>query len=70
MNIPILFSLPSCGKCQSLKSKLETAGIQFEVVEDVSVMRECGISGSIPVLSIDGIGKLHYFEALEYIRNR
>ncbi len=68
MNIPVLLSLPSCGKCQILKSKLEASGIQFEVIEDVAKMRELGFSGGIPVLLLDN-EKLNYLEALEYIKS-
>ena len=42
-----------CPKCRVLATKLEKAGVEFAVVDDIDLMKERGIE-EVPVLDIDG----------------
>lgn len=48
-----VYSLPTCGMCKLLKSKLSFAHIPFEVCEDISEMEKLNIN-HVPVLSVNG----------------
>lgn len=50
VNITI-FTLPTCPKCRVIKTKLSSAGVEFEECQDVDRMRELGIR-STPALLI------------------
>ena len=55
-----------CPQCKVLKSKLDTAGINYEVVDDIDLMRWLGIA-SAPVLEVDG-QNLNFARAIEWIK--
>lgn len=57
----IVYSSSTCPKCKVLKMKLDKAGLEYEVVEDVEVMQELGIK-SLPYLQLSS-GKLLDFVA-------
>lgn len=60
----ILYST-GCPKCNVLIKKLNAKGIDYEIINDVSIMQNLGID-TVPQLSING--KLfNYKEAVEFI---
>ena len=48
-----VYTQPTCGKCKVLKSKLESANVDFKVVEDIDVMISKGFKAT-PMLEVDG----------------
>lgn len=63
MNI-ILYTT-NCPQCKRLKSKLEDANINFEVVNDVDLMMKKGFMMA-PVLEVDGM-TYSFKEAVKWI---
>lgn len=55
-----------CPQCKVLKSKLDTAGMNYEVVDDIDLMRQLGIA-SAPVLEVDG-QYLTFAKAIEWVK--
>jgi glutaredoxin len=51
--IMILYTTPTCPKCKVIKMKLEKAGINYTVNENIEDMERIGIR-SVPVLQKDG----------------
>ena len=49
----ILYST-NCPKCQVLKKKLETSGVDFEICDDSGIMQQKGFQ-SVPMLEADGV---------------
>lgn len=49
----ILYTTPTCPKCKVIKMKLEKAGINYTVNENIEDMERIGIR-SVPVLQKDG----------------
>lgn len=56
-----------CPKCTILQKKLEAKNIQFNVVQDVQVMKEKKIM-SVPVLQVDG-QKFDYYNAVKFVNS-
>lgn len=48
----ILYSSSTCPKCKVLKMKLDKAGVQYTVNENIEEMAELGIK-SLPYLQLD-----------------
>lgn len=48
-----LYKTPTCPRCKVLMIKLDKAGIQYDVVEDMSTMAERGIKQA-PILEVNG----------------
>ena len=61
----ILYSRPHCFKCKVLKQKLEEKGVQFTIIEDISLMKSKNIM-QVPMLEVDENIKT-YEEALELL---
>ena len=59
-----LFST-GCPKCNVLKTKLEQAGIEYDVVTDENVMIERGFT-SAPMLGVDG-EEMGFMEAMRWV---
>lgn len=55
-----------CPQCRVLKSKLDTARMNYEVVDDIDLMHQLGIT-SAPVLEVDG-QNLNFARAIEWIK--
>lgn len=55
-----------CPQCKVLKAKLDIAGMNYEVIDDVDLMRQLGIA-SAPVLEVDGLS-LNFARAIEWIK--
>lgn len=62
-----VFSLPTCPRCDQLKDKLRSKGIEFEVIDDPEVMLDMGIKGNLPLLQVDDGEKLPFFKAIPWI---
>lgn len=60
----ILFST-GCPKCNVLKKKLDTANIEYIVIDDINQMMSLGIT-TVPVLKVDG-EMLSYTDAVKYV---
>ena len=48
-----IYTLPTCGKCNVLKAKMNDKGIAFNEVQDTELMSAMKIS-EVPVLEVDG----------------
>ena len=62
----IVYSLPTCGQCKVLKSKLDEKCIKYEVIEDINVIKEKGICG-VPVLELDNGELLTQIKAIKFV---
>lgn len=62
----ILYST-DCPRCKVLKAKLDEAGITYETVTDVEVMKSKGFRAA-PVLQV-GDTEYDFGKALDYIKN-
>lgn len=68
MNEKIVLYSTGCPKCGVLKRKLDSAGIQYNVVSDVDEMLKLGMS-SAPFLGVDG-ELLDFNKAMVWIRSQ
>lgn len=57
-----------CPKCKVLETKLKSKNIDFEIVKDVSIMKDLGIT-TTPVLEVDG-KLLDFIDAINYVNGR
>ena len=57
-----------CPKCKVLETKLKSKNIDFEIVKDVSIMKDLGIT-TTPVLEVDG-KLLNFIDAINYVNGR
>ena len=62
----ILYS-NNCPRCKILKRKLDDNKINYEVVDNVDIMIDKGLS-TVPVLEING-RMLDFKEAVEWVNN-
>lgn len=58
----VLYST-GCPRCEILKKKLDSEGVEYEVCEDVEVMKSLGIM-SVPVLKV-GEKTFNFSEAIQ-----
>ena len=74
----IIFTLPTCPKCRVIKTKLESAGIEYEECQDVDRMRSLGIE-TTPALYISpenrifrsfGVINTYVNDLIEYEKQR
>jgi glutaredoxin-related protein len=68
MNEKIVLYSTGCPKCGVLKRKLDSTGIQYDVVSDVDEMLKLGMS-SAPFLGVDG-ELLDFNKAMVWIRSQ
>lgn len=61
----LVYSSPSCGRCNVLKHKLKERNIDFKETNDIDVLIELGYT-QLPVVNIDG-SFFEFKEALEII---
>lgn len=64
MIMVILYST-GCPRCNVLVQKLNSKGIEYDVVNDVDVMTEKGIE-TVPVLEVDG-QLMKFPEAMKWV---
>lgn len=62
-NLVILYST-GCPRCNVLKQKLDSNGIEYTIVNDVDAMIEKGIE-TVPILEVDG-NMMTYPKALKW----
>lgn len=62
----ILYS-NNCPRCKILKRKLDDNKINYEIIDDVDIMIDKGLS-TVPVLEING-RMLDFKEAVEWVNN-
>lgn len=55
-----------CPQCKVLQSKLDQAGLEYNLVEDQDVMIEKGFM-SAPILEVDG-AVLNFSKAIQWIK--
>lgn len=63
----ILYST-HCPRCNVLAKKLQTAGIDYEEVNDIDIMRNKGFL-STPILEVDSV-IMDFTKAVEWINNK
>ncbi len=63
-----VYSTSSCPQCVLLKTRLKNIGLEFNVVEDESVMEQKGIR-SIPQMETDDGKLMTYGESLRYLND-
>ena len=57
-----------CPKCKILKKKLDELNIEYDVIEDVDIMLELGMS-QVPILEIDEV-KMDFTEANNWVNKQ
>lgn len=57
-----------CPRCNVLVQKLDSKGIEYDVVNDVDIMTEKGIE-TVPVLEVDG-RLMQFKEATDWVNGR
>lgn len=64
-----VYSTPTCGKCQVIKTKLNSKGIQFLNCQDIDIMQSLNIT-SVPCLKTDD-GKMirNFSEINSYVNS-
>lgn len=63
----VLFST-GCPKCNVLKQKLDSAGVEYKVVSDVARLEAEGID-YVPVLDVDG-NRMEFAEAVKWVNQK
>lgn len=58
-----------CPRCMVIEKKLTQKGLNFEVVDDINLMREMGIQ-STPMLQIDDQPLMKFEEANKWINSQ
>lgn len=58
-----------CPKCRVLEAKLQKAGIDFRVCEDIPAMEAKGIS-SVPVLEMEDGALLDFAQAASWVNHQ
>ena len=56
-----------CPKCAVLQKKLQAKNLQFDIVEDVQIMKSKGLM-SMPVLQVDG-KCLDFYNATKFVNS-
>ena len=64
----VLYSSSTCPKCKVIKMKLEKAGIEYTVNENVEEMQKLGIK-TLPYLQISDGTLLDFAGAIAFIKN-
>lgn len=62
-----LFST-GCPKCNVLKQKLDTKGVQYDISSDVDKMMELGFMAA-PILNVDG-NYMEFSEAIKWVNTQ
>lgn len=58
-----------CPRCKVLKTKLDQKGIQYQIVNDVEVMKEKGFKEAPKLEIADGV-VMDFKEAVEWIKEQ
>lgn len=62
----ILHTTETCPKCKVVKMKLEQAGLEVEINQDISKMETLGIQ-QVPVLELNNGSLLDFSQIIKYI---
>lgn len=57
-----------CPRCKVLKMKLDQSGIQYEIINDIEIMKAKGFNEA-PKLEVDGV-VMDFKQAVEWIKER
>ena len=68
MNGIILYTLPTCGKCEILKTKMKNKKIKYSEISELEYLAANEID-TVPVLEIDG-NRLNFVEANSWINQQ
>lgn len=68
MSNKIILYTSHCPKCKVLRTKLDNAGITYDVFDDVDKMIEMGMT-TVPILCVDG-WNMTYSESIKWIKER
>lgn len=67
----VLYTLPTCPKCNALKKKLAAANITFEIVDDAQAvldfLKANEMSSEVPVLHIEGFKPMNFTQAWGWV---
>lgn len=63
-----VYSSSTCPKCKVLKMKLDKAGVEYTVVEDIEVMKELGIK-TLPYLQLSDGTLLDFGAAVAFVKD-
>ena len=63
-----VYSSSSCPRCKVLKMKMDKANLNYDVVEDIEIMKEKGIK-SIPVVELEDGRILDFSAAIAFVRD-
>ena len=64
----IIMYSSGCPRCQTLKKKLDEAGIEYETFTDIQKMLDMGFV-DVPVLEVNG-ERMQFTEAVKWLRGR
>ena len=67
-NKKVILFTTHCPKCNAIVKKLERAGIQYEVNEDIEEMRARGYT-TAPMLDVDGTS-YDFSQALKWLKEK
>ena len=67
-NEKVILFTTHCPKCNTIVKKLERAGIQYEVNEDIEEMRARGYT-TAPMLDVDGTS-YDFSQALKWLKEK
>lgn len=65
----IVYSLPTCGQCKILKTKLAQKNIEFVEVIDLIELEKLGIQ-SVPVLELEDGTRFTQIEAIKWVQEQ
>lgn len=68
MEKPILYSLPTCGRCKILEEKMRKKNIAFEKINDIEILNREQID-MVPILKIKD-KRMGYVEANSWINEQ
>ena len=57
-----------CPQCNTLEIKLDRAGIEYEICDDVEIMKARGFK-SVPVLETDE-GTFNFMQAIKWVNSK
>lgn len=56
-----------CPKCTQLEKKMQSKGLEYQVIDDVEAMKEMGLKGSMPKIKTPKGDILEFADAWKYI---
>ena len=56
-----------CPKCTQLEKKMQSKGIEYQIIDDIEAMKEMGLKGSMPKIKTPQGDTLEFADAWKYI---